>query len=115
MSPSLPPSRRPRAAKVQDKAMQAWKNAGRGRRASRLIWPSSLGGRRVFLGTASAGGQPYIQHRGGPPGFLKVLDDKTLAFADFAGNRQYITLGNLTENPKAFVFLIDYRNRQRVK
>jgi uncharacterized protein len=69
----------------------------------------------VFLGTASAGGQPYIQHRGGPPGFLKVLDDKTLGFADFTGNRQYITLGNLTENSKAFLFLIDYRNRQRVK
>jgi predicted pyridoxine 5'-phosphate oxidase superfamily flavin-nucleotide-binding protein len=69
----------------------------------------------VFLATASAGGQPYIQHRGGPPGFLKVLDDKTLGFADFTGNRQYITLGNLTENSKAFLFLIDYRNRQRVK
>jgi predicted pyridoxine 5'-phosphate oxidase superfamily flavin-nucleotide-binding protein len=69
----------------------------------------------VFLGTASADGQPYIQHRGGPPGFLKVIDDKTLGFADFAGNRQYITLGNLTENPKAFIFFIDYRNRQRVK
>ena len=69
----------------------------------------------VFLGTANAEGQPYIQHRGGPPGFLKVLDDKTLGFADFAGNRQYITLGNLTENPKAFIFLIDYGNRQRVK
>src|SRR3984893_14175829 len=69
----------------------------------------------VFLGTASADGQPYIQHRGGPPGFLKVLDEKTLGFADFAGNRQYITLGNLTENPKAFIFLIDYGNRQRIK
>ncbi len=69
----------------------------------------------VFLGTASGDGQPYIQHRGGPPGFLKVLDEKTLAFADFAGNRQYITLGNLTENPKALLFLIDYKNRQRVK
>ena len=69
----------------------------------------------VFLGTASAAGQPYIQHRGGPPGFLRVLDDQTLGFADFLGNRQYITLGNLTENPKAFIFLIDYQNRQRVK
>jgi uncharacterized protein len=69
----------------------------------------------VFFGTASAEGQPYIQHRGGPPGFLKVLDDKTIGFADFAGNRQYITLGNLSENPKAFIFLIDYMNRQRVK
>jgi predicted pyridoxine 5'-phosphate oxidase superfamily flavin-nucleotide-binding protein len=69
----------------------------------------------VFLGTANADGQPYIQHRGGPAGLLKVIDDKTLGFADFAGNRQYITLGNLTENPKAFIFLIDYTNRQRVK
>ena len=69
----------------------------------------------VFLGTANADGQPYIQHRGGPPGFLKVLDGKTLGFADFSGNRQYITVGNLTENPKAFIFLIDYTNRQRLK
>jgi len=69
----------------------------------------------VFLGTANAVGQPYIQHRGGPPGFLNVLDAKTLGFADFAGNRQYITFGNLAENPKAFIFLIDYRNRRRVK
>ena len=68
-----------------------------------------------YLGTASAEGQPYIQHRGGSPGFLKVLDDKTLAFADLGGNRQYITLGNLSENPKAFIFLMDYANQQRVK
>ena len=68
-----------------------------------------------YLGTANAEGQPYIQHRGGSPGFLKVLDDKTLAFADFGGNRQYITLGNLSENPKAFIFLMDYANQQRVK
>jgi uncharacterized protein len=69
----------------------------------------------VFLATASADGQPYVQHRGGPPGFLRVLDDKTIGFADFAGNRQYITLGNLVENPKAQLFLIDYAHRQRVK
>jgi predicted pyridoxine 5'-phosphate oxidase superfamily flavin-nucleotide-binding protein len=69
----------------------------------------------VFLGTASAAGQPYIQHRGGPPGFLKRLDDRTIAFADFAGNRQYITQGNLAENPKAILFLIDYAAQQRVK
>ncbi len=69
----------------------------------------------VFLGTVSADGQPYIQHRGGPPGFLKVLDPKTLGFADFAGNRQFITLGNLADNPKAFLFLIDYAHRRRVK
>lgn len=68
-----------------------------------------------YLGTASAEGQPYIQYRGGSPGFLKVLDEKTLAFGDFSGNRQYITLGNLSENPKAFIFLMDYANSQRVK
>ncbi len=69
----------------------------------------------VFLGTVNAEGQPYIQHRGGPPGFLRVLDEHTIAFADFSGNRQYITQGNLADNPKAFLFLIDYANRQRVK
>lgn len=69
----------------------------------------------MFMATANAEGQPYIQHRGGPPGFLRVLDDKTIAFADFAGNRQYITLGNLTENPKAHIFLIDYAQQQRIK
>ncbi len=68
-----------------------------------------------YLGTASAEGQPYVQHRGGSPGFLKVLDDRTLGFADFGGNRQYVTLGNLSENPKAFIFLMDYANQQRVK
>jgi predicted pyridoxine 5'-phosphate oxidase superfamily flavin-nucleotide-binding protein len=69
----------------------------------------------VFLATANSEGQPYIQHRGGPPGFLKVLDQKTLGFVDFVGNRQYITLGNLTENPKVHLFLIDYAHRRRVK
>ncbi|MCF3628757.1 pyridoxamine 5'-phosphate oxidase family protein [Thalassospiraceae bacterium LMO-SO8] len=68
-----------------------------------------------YLATANADGQPYIQHRGGKPGFLKVLDGKTLAFADFAGNRQYVTQGNLEDNPKAFIFLMDYANRRRVK
>ena len=69
----------------------------------------------VFLATANADGQPYIQHRGGPPGFLRVLDDKTIAFVDFAGNRQYVTTGNLADNPKAQLFLIDYVSRQRIK
>ena len=69
----------------------------------------------VFLATANAEGQPYIQHRGGPPGFLKVLDDKTVGFVDFSGNRQYITQGNLADNPKAHLFLIDYAQRQRIK
>jgi uncharacterized protein len=68
-----------------------------------------------YLGTANAEGQPYIQYRGGPRGFLKVLDVRTLAFADFGGNNQYITLGNLSENPKAFLFLMDYANRRRIK
>ncbi|MBK8915388.1 MAG: pyridoxamine 5'-phosphate oxidase family protein [Phycisphaerales bacterium] len=68
-----------------------------------------------YLGTANREGQPYIQYRGGPPGFLKVLDDETLGFADFGGNRQYITLGNLSENPRAFIFLMDYANSRRVK
>jgi len=71
--------------------------------------------RSVFLATASAKGQPYIQHRGGPAGFLHVLDDHTIGFVDFAGNRQFITVGNLAENPKAHLFLMDYAHRQRVK
>jgi len=68
-----------------------------------------------YLGTASAEGRPYIQHRGGPKGFLKPIDARHLAFADFAGNRQYITLGNLAENPRAFIFLMHYATQQRVK
>lgn len=71
--------------------------------------------RSVFLGTSNMDGQPYIQHRGGPAGFLKVLDDHTLGFADFTGNRQYITQGNLIDNAKAILFLIDYGARQRIK
>jgi predicted pyridoxine 5'-phosphate oxidase superfamily flavin-nucleotide-binding protein len=68
-----------------------------------------------YLGTASADGQPYIQHRGGPAGFLKVVDERTLGFADFVGNAQYISVGNLDENNKAFLFLMDYPNRRRIK
>ena len=69
----------------------------------------------MFIATTNADGQPYIQHRGGPPGFLKVLDEHTLGFADFSGNRQYITVGNLDDNPKAFIFLMDFANRRRIK
>jgi hypothetical protein len=69
----------------------------------------------MFLATATADGQPYIQHRGGPKGFIGILDKNTLAFADYSGNRQYITQGNLSENPKANIFLIDYAHRRRVK
>ena len=68
-----------------------------------------------YFATASAEGQPYIQHRGGPKGFIRILDKNTLAFADYAGNRQYITQGNLSENPKAYIFVMDYAHRRRVK
>jgi predicted pyridoxine 5'-phosphate oxidase superfamily flavin-nucleotide-binding protein len=69
----------------------------------------------LYFATASADGQPYIQHRGGPKGFIRILDKNTLAFADYSGNRQYITQGNLSENPKAHIFLMDYAHRRRVK
>jgi len=69
----------------------------------------------VFLGTASADGAPYIQHRGGPKGFIKVVDDRTLGFADYRGNRQYITLANLSENDRAYLFLLDPARKQRIK
>lgn len=69
----------------------------------------------LYLATASADGRPYIQHRGGPKGFLKILDGHTLAFADFNGNKQYISMGNLAENDQAFIFLMDYAKRRRIK
>jgi uncharacterized protein len=71
--------------------------------------------RTAFLATASLDGQPYVQHRGGAPGFLHVLDETTLAFADLRGNRQYLSLGNLAENPKVHLILMDYEHAQRVK
>jgi len=69
----------------------------------------------AFFATVSAEGAPYIQHRGGPKGFIRVLDDRTLGFADYAGNRQYITLSNLAGNDRAYLFLLDFANRQRIK
>jgi predicted pyridoxine 5'-phosphate oxidase superfamily flavin-nucleotide-binding protein len=69
----------------------------------------------AFLATVSAAGAPYIQHRGGPKGFIKVVDEKTIGFADFAGNRQYVTISNLAGNDRAFLFLLDFANRRRVK
>jgi predicted pyridoxine 5'-phosphate oxidase superfamily flavin-nucleotide-binding protein len=69
----------------------------------------------LYFATATADGQPYIQHRGGPKGFVKILDSNTLAFADYSGNRQYITQGNLSENPKVHIFLMDYAHRRRIK
>ncbi|MEP7124400.1 MAG: pyridoxamine 5'-phosphate oxidase family protein [Byssovorax sp.] len=71
--------------------------------------------RSFFLATANAEGHPYIQHRGGPKGFLRVIDEHTLGFADFRGNRQYISIGNLAENPKVHLFLIDYAHQRRIK
>jgi uncharacterized protein len=108
------------------KAVQARKGSRRGYASmeQRRSWETSItpelarfieGQISVFLGTASKDGQPYIQHRGGPPGFLKVLDASTIGFADFSGNRQYISQGNLSDNPQAVLFLIDYSLKQRVK
>lgn len=108
------------------KAVQSRKGSRRayGRMEERGSWQTRITAdlacfieaqRSIFLATANADGQPYIQHRGGPPGFLKVLDDRTIGLADFVGNRQYITQGNLADNPKAHLFLIDYAQRQRVK
>ena len=95
-------------AKMEQKA--GWKDSVTDDLASFIANRNSF-----YLATASADGQPYIQHRGGEAGFLKVLDAKTLAFADFRGNRQYISAGNLSENDKAYIFLMDYPNRRRVK
>jgi hypothetical protein len=108
------------------KAIQARKGSrdGYARADAKGGWPTTITNElaqfiaaqtSAYLATANADGQPYIQHRGGPPGFLKVMDDKTIAFADFAGNRQYITQGNLSDNPKAHLFLMDYVQRRRVK
>jgi uncharacterized protein len=69
----------------------------------------------AFLATASAEGEPYVQHRGGPKGFIRVLDDETLGFVDMIGNRQYLSVGNLRENDRVLLFLIDYEQRRRVK
>ena len=94
------------------------------RMAEKGDWPGTVDDRLAafiaerdsfYFGTASADGQPYIQHRGGRAGFLKVLGESTLAFADYAGNRQYLSVGNLADNPKAFIFLMDYAGRRRIK
>ena len=93
--------------------MHGWsKGAGVGQRTITPDLTAFIAERDSFyLGTASADGQPYIQHRGGKPGFLKTLDERTLAFADFSGNRQYVSMGNLSENDRAYIFLMDYPNR----
>jgi len=99
-----------RAAYARMEEKRGWQNAVTPELAQFIAERDSF-----YIATASADGQPYIQHRGGPKGFLKVLDDRTLGFADFAGNRQYISLGNLSENDRAQLFLMDYANRRRIK
>jgi len=108
------------------KAIQARRGSRRGYAAmeARGGWRTEVDGdlaafvaaqRSIFFATANAAGQPYIQHRGGPPGFLQVLDDRTLGWAEYCGNRQYISEGNLIDNPRAFLFLIDYATQRRIK
>lgn len=108
-----------KAIQTEKGSRAAYANVERGRGWRTTVTPELrefLSGLDMFyLGTANADGNPYIQYRGGSPGFLKVVDDNTLGFADFGGNQQYITLGNLSENPKAFIFLMDYVNSRRIK
>jgi hypothetical protein len=91
------------------------RNGGWNTKVDAVLAEFIAGMRSFYLATASKDGQPYVQHRGGPPGVLRVIDETTLAFADFAGNRQYVTTGNLAENPRAMLFLMDYQHRRRVK
>jgi hypothetical protein len=110
---------------VFSSAVQAVQEARGSRRAYRdAAWltfiNSDLAGflslqKSFFMATASADGQPYIQHRGGPAGFIKVLDERTLGFADYRGNRQYVSTGNLAENDRVQLFFIDYANQRRIK
>ena len=109
---------------VKDQQSKRGSRSGYEKMAAKRDWPDTADENlrafiaerdSFYLATANKGGQPYIQHRGGPKGFLRVLDDRTLAFADYGGNKQYISLGNLAENDQAHIFLMDYANRQRVK
>ncbi|MCC7273107.1 MAG: pyridoxamine 5'-phosphate oxidase family protein [Alphaproteobacteria bacterium] len=105
------------------KAVQE-RRGSRAQQARRSRWPTAITpdladflarATTAYLATASADGQPYVQHRGGPPGFLVALDARTIGFADYAGNRQYVTTGNLAENPRAMLFVMDYEQRRRIK
>lgn len=104
-----------RAAQLRKGSRQIYASMEMGRQIDQPLVQFIAQVRSFYLATASSDGQPYIQHRGGPPGFLHVLGPTTLAFADYKGNRQYISTGNLSENPRAFIFLMDYAGRQRVK
>jgi uncharacterized protein len=108
-----------KAVQARNGSRSNYARAERGRGWPATVTPDLAGflaGLDMFyLATATADGQPYVQYRGGPPGFLKVLDDRALGFADFGGNRQFLTVGNLSENPKAFLFLMDYATARRVK
>jgi predicted pyridoxine 5'-phosphate oxidase superfamily flavin-nucleotide-binding protein len=99
--------------KVEVQLARARKQRGREgtRRAFRFLTEIDT----AYLATANAGGQPYAQHRGGPKGFIRALNETTLGFADYSGNRQYVTHGNLAENEQAFLFLMDYADRRRIK
>ena len=104
-----------RNAAARVRLMPGWKKGGFATAIDQPLADFIAGVRSFYLATANKDGQPYIQHRGGPPGFLRVLDARTIAFAEFSGNRQYITTGNLEDNPRAMMFLMDYANRRRVK
>jgi len=107
-----------RAAQAEMGADRIWRNFKGERQSDRFTENeiAFIGERDSFyMASVSESGWPYVQHRGGPPGFLKVVDDRTLAFADYRGNRQYISLGNLAVNDRACLFLMDYRRRARLK
>ena len=111
-------------ASVKDQQTRRGSRDGYAKLAIKRDWPNTIteplnsfldNADSFYLATATADGQPYIQHRGGARGLLKVIDERTLAFADFSGNRQYISVGNLAENDKAYIFVMNYANRQRIK
>ena len=110
-----PSARRAQAERGSAKAYERKTAVGFPDRATPELAEFLSGIDTAFLGTVSAAGAPYIQHRGGPKGFIKVVDEKTLGFADYRGNRQYITLGNLADNDRAFLFLLNPATQQRIK
>jgi uncharacterized protein len=110
-----PSARQAQAARGSAKAYERKTATGFPDRVTPDLAEFLMGIDTAFLGSVSAAGAPYIQHRGGPRGFIKVVDEKTLGFADYRGNRQYITLGNLADNDRAFLFLLNPATQQRIK